>query len=340
MRVVPQDANDPVAGGVVRFMFAGQRASAAFAGGVNTAVIGANGTANSAALKANTVAGQYQATASAAGVSGVASFTLINGQARGESCDRQRGFANGRDHGCLRSAAGRESHRCVRQPGRKCDVTFTVPGAGASATFAGGANTAVSNGSGIATSAVLTANDIVGSYVVSASAGSATPVSFSLTNRAPVLDQFVVQKGSTGRSFVRYVTWFSTPRRIWSDRQLGRHGESRIRMTYKGLDGTQNVNYGLANRVAAVDAVLALDFGTQGIGGNRNTIDGDGIYVVELDLDNNGSFETAASSSGSSATSTETGSMDDKDTSSSRKTSALVLSIRPRTPTAMVRSII
>ena len=49
-------------------------------------------------------------------------------------------------------------------------VTFTPPASGASGTFAGGVNTAVTNGSGLATSAVFTANTTAGAYNVAASA--------------------------------------------------------------------------------------------------------------------------------------------------------------------------
>ena len=37
---------------------------------------------------------------------------------------------------------------------------------------------------------------------------------------------------------------------------------------------------------------IQLDFGTQGIGGNRNTKVGDGYYQIAVDMDQNGSFET------------------------------------------------
>jgi hypothetical protein len=65
-------------------------------------------------------------------------------------------------------------------------VTFTAPASGASGTFAGGVNTAVTNASGVATSAVFTANGTAGGpYNVTATAtGVATPASFSLTNVA------------------------------------------------------------------------------------------------------------------------------------------------------------
>lgn len=64
-------------------------------------------------------------------------------------------------------------------------VTFTPPGSGASATFAGGVNTAVTNGSGQATSAALTANATAGTYNVTASVvGLGSTVSFTLTNNS------------------------------------------------------------------------------------------------------------------------------------------------------------
>jgi hypothetical protein len=62
-------------------------------------------------------------------------------------------------------------------------VTFTAPGSGASGSFAGGVNTAVTNAQGLATSAAFTANGISGSYNVAASvSGVASSASFSLTN--------------------------------------------------------------------------------------------------------------------------------------------------------------
>lgn len=63
-------------------------------------------------------------------------------------------------------------------------VTFTAPASGASGTFAGGNNTAVTGSSGTATSAAFTANAISGSYVVTASAPGVTgTANFSLTNQ-------------------------------------------------------------------------------------------------------------------------------------------------------------
>ena len=62
-------------------------------------------------------------------------------------------------------------------------VTFTAPGTGPSASFAGGVNTATTNASGVAIAAAFTANSIAGGpYNVVASATGATAADFVLTN--------------------------------------------------------------------------------------------------------------------------------------------------------------
>ena len=76
-------------------------------------------------------------------------------------------------------------------------VTFAAPGSGASGTFAGGLNTAVTNGSGVATSAVFRANSTAGGpYNVSATVASITPVNFSLRNTAAAPASITVTSGS------------------------------------------------------------------------------------------------------------------------------------------------
>jgi hypothetical protein len=66
-------------------------------------------------------------------------------------------------------------------------VTFAAPTSGASGTFAGGINTAVTGVDGKATSAAFTANGTTGAYTVTATAtGVATPANFSLTNSTAV----------------------------------------------------------------------------------------------------------------------------------------------------------
>ena len=62
-------------------------------------------------------------------------------------------------------------------------VSFTAPAAGASGSFAGGVSTATTNAAGVATSVAFTANNVAGSYTVTATvSGVAAPATFSLTN--------------------------------------------------------------------------------------------------------------------------------------------------------------
>jgi hypothetical protein len=72
-------------------------------------------------------------------------------------------------------------------------VTFTAPASGASGTFAGGVNTAITNSSGVATSATFTANSTAGTYQVEATVPSGgTPATFTLTNVDFTLQQATV----------------------------------------------------------------------------------------------------------------------------------------------------
>jgi hypothetical protein len=69
-------------------------------------------------------------------------------------------------------------------------ITFAAPGSGASGTFTStgtATSTAVTNASGIATASAFTANGTSGTYMVSASAGSAS-TNFSLTNAAALIN--------------------------------------------------------------------------------------------------------------------------------------------------------
>jgi len=70
-------------------------------------------------------------------------------------------------------------------------VTYTAPASGASATFAGGGNTAAIDASGQASIAVA-ANDIPGSFTVSASARGAAGTSFDLTSTPGPPTQLVI----------------------------------------------------------------------------------------------------------------------------------------------------
>lgn len=79
LSVTARDAAfNPVSGVLVSFVAPGSGPGAAFAGGINTALTDASGVARSQTVTANGLPGTYQVTASAAGVSIPAVFTLTN----------------------------------------------------------------------------------------------------------------------------------------------------------------------------------------------------------------------------------------------------------------------
>ncbi|HEX8203847.1 MAG TPA: dockerin type I domain-containing protein [Isosphaeraceae bacterium] len=65
----------------------------------------------------------------------------------------------------------------------------------------------------------------------------------------------------------------------------------RIRLVFRGLDGSANVGVSLAGRLTALDAALEVDFGAAGITGNATSTAGDGYYEFWLDLDGDGMFD-------------------------------------------------
>ncbi len=83
-------------------------------------------------------------------------------------------------------------------------VRFTAPPTGASGSF-DGTNFAVTNASGVATSATFIANDIVGTYIVKATATGAFSTSFSLEN-TPISDTIAVSDASVGQRLETIVT--------------------------------------------------------------------------------------------------------------------------------------
>jgi hypothetical protein len=177
----------------------GSGASAAFAGGVLSAVTGLDGVATSAGVSANTVAGSYVVTASAPGL-GTLNFNLTNTagatasmnvvSGSGQSAKLSVAFANP-----LKVAVVDTYGNAVAGT----TVTFTVPGSGASATFAGGVNTVVSGADGVAASAALSANNLAGSYVVTASAPGLSNKSFALNNTVFTVTGLEVVDGSSFR---------------------------------------------------------------------------------------------------------------------------------------------
>jgi hypothetical protein len=136
-----------------------------------------------------------------------------------------------------------------------------------------------------------------------APAGANQDVVIDATFAAPVdleITAFDVQKGASQRSFVRYVDITLNDSEgvteLVDTLRDGVAGNERVRLTRFNLDGSgagDAIDLTLAGRVDDVDHVMAIDFGAQGIGGNRNNKIGDGYYRLEFDLDGNGSFETS-----------------------------------------------
>lgn len=108
---------------------------------------------------------------------------------------------------------------------------------------------------------------------------------------------FDIQNGADQRSYIRYIDMVLNSgdqlADILASISDGSADNDRIRLTRYGIDGSgQGEAVGLTGSVNAVDQALLLDFGEQGLGGNRNSSLGDGYYQVELDLDGDGSLET------------------------------------------------
>jgi hypothetical protein len=182
--VTVKDAGGNLASGVtVTFTAPASGASGSFNGGSNTAVTTASGVATSAAFNANLTAGSYQVTASVTGVSPSAAFALTNVAAPAGSIAASAGIQQSTPintaFGTLLSALVKDTNG---SPLAGATVTFTAPATGASGSFAGGVNTAVTDASGVATSKVFTANASAGTYSVNASAGSVTGAVYTLTN--------------------------------------------------------------------------------------------------------------------------------------------------------------
>ena len=209
LQVTLTESGRPVSGVTVTFTAPTNGASATFPSS-NTATTDSNGRA-SVAVKANTVAGAYDVTATAGPLD--ASFSLTNNAAAPASVIALSGGGQSAVPGTtfaspLRAKVLDAFGNAV--PG--VTVTFTAPANGASGTFTGGVKSANANtdSSGIADAPAFTANTTSGTYDVTASVtGVATPATFSLTNLPPGTIQFAsatFQRDENGGTAVITVT--------------------------------------------------------------------------------------------------------------------------------------
>ena len=158
-----------------------------------------SGIATSPQLNANNTAGAYSITATSGQASATA--TLTNVAATPATLTSTAGTPQG---ATILSPFGSPLQVKLTDtfgnPINGATVTFNVPGAGPSAVFTGGVNTAKTDASGVATSAILTANQTAGNYIVAATI--ATPgvsASFNLTNQ-PGPAATMTATGGSGQS--------------------------------------------------------------------------------------------------------------------------------------------
>jgi YVTN family beta-propeller protein len=188
---VTDATNAPVPGITVSFSAPTTGPGGTFAGGVNTAITNANGVATSAVFTANASVGSYMVTATVAGLGASVSFSLTNTAAAAPaSITATGGTPQSATIGTAFAAPFVASVKTAAGvPVSGATVTFNTPNAsGANGTFPGAAvsYTTTTNANGLATSAVFTANNITGSYAVTAGIfGTNLAANFSLTNNDP-----------------------------------------------------------------------------------------------------------------------------------------------------------
>src|SRR5579872_6321372 len=196
--LVTDSVNHPLTGITVTFTAPGSGPSGRFAGGVNIATTDAQGIASSAVFTANTKAGSYVVVASATGATTSANFALTNLPGPPTSVDVTSGSGQSAQiNTAFASPLAAWVTDAFNNSVPNVTVTFTAPAqTGASATFAGGVNSATTNASGVATSQALTANSHVGAYNITASVAGATSANFALTNTTALPAKIAVTGGS------------------------------------------------------------------------------------------------------------------------------------------------
>jgi len=173
---------NPVAGVTVTFTAPVSGARAALSAPAVTSATGQT----SVTATANTVSGSYAVTATAPGVTTPASFALTNNPGAAASLVATSGGGQAALTGTVFAAplvatVKDSSGNAISG----ASVVFSAPGSGASAALS--PSTAPTSVSG-QTNVAATANGTAGAYTVSASvAGVAVPVTFALTNYAPLL---------------------------------------------------------------------------------------------------------------------------------------------------------
>jgi VCBS repeat-containing protein len=123
--------------------------------------------------------------------------------------------------------------------------------------------------------------------------GGTPDASVNYTLSLQGFDGLTVQNGSAGRSYVRYVTLnFGTSLGLANIVSSIGTATPRLSLTFAGITGTQSIVRNLTGRVTVVGNALRIDFGVNGVGGDRNSSLGDGVYRLRVDLDGDGTLES------------------------------------------------
>jgi adhesin/invasin len=185
--LVTDSHGNPIGGVWVTFTVPATAASGTFGGSTTVSVqTNASGIATAPTLTANTVAGNFAATATVSGLTGSVLFPLTNQPGAPAAVSIAAGGGQSAAPGAnfavplvvvVTDGSGNVLSGVT--------VTFTVvANAGAGGAFGGGQTmaTAVTNAQGIAIAPVLAANDVAGSFTVDASITGAPDAVFTLTN--------------------------------------------------------------------------------------------------------------------------------------------------------------
>ncbi|WP_421693946.1 beta strand repeat-containing protein [Aestuariivirga sp.] len=199
---VTDTLGNAASGITVTFTLPNSGASGTFGSGAAisvTAVTDASGLATSPTIKANTKSGTYFAQAAVAGVNQPAVFTLTNRPGSAVSISIVQGSPQfavvGSSYATPLIVLVKDAYG---NPVPNAPVTFLAPMAGSTAKFPGGANKVIitTDANGMATAPAIVANNIRGSFAITASIGTGAFVNFSLTN-SPLPSSITLTGGNT-----------------------------------------------------------------------------------------------------------------------------------------------
>ncbi len=187
--IVEDSAGTPLPDVVVTFTTPLAGPSGSFGGGIHTATTNASGVATAAILTANGIPGGFTVYATVTGVTAPATFALTNAVALPAAIATTAGTAQTTPVGAsFATPFAVTVTDTFGNPVPNAVVSFTTATNGPSGSFKGGANTATTNASGVASAPTFFANNIPGSYQVTATVNGLT-TSFSLTNVAMPVPQ-------------------------------------------------------------------------------------------------------------------------------------------------------